>query len=155
MKIIGLIAFILITLSSIFAQEAQKIDEFSHLMCDDYLGRISYIRQVADENPSSKLYVLIYEGRETQYNSRKRKYEVAFPNYGSAKAKIASIKLFLEKNKFTRNSQFVFIEAGFRNDLTVEAWLVPNGATSPKSTPTLKKMKYRKGKPKGFCLGCC
>jgi hypothetical protein len=56
---------------------------------------------------------------------------------------------------FPRVERFNFIEAGFREKLTVEIWLAPNGATLPKPTPTLTKMKYRKGKAVGFCIDCC
>ena len=51
--------------------------------------------------------------------------------------------------------KFVFVESGFLEDFKVELWNVPDGATPPKPTPTLKRMKYRKGKPVGFCLGGC
>jgi hypothetical protein len=50
---------------------------------------------------------------------------------------------------------FEFVVAGFRENFTVEFWIVPNGVTPPEPSPTLTKMKYRKGIPAKFCLGCC
>ncbi len=49
------------------------------------------------------------------------------------------------------SEKIVFIEAGFREKLTIEFWLVPLGAEPPKPNPTLKKMKYQKGKPLDLC----
>jgi hypothetical protein len=45
----------------------------------------------------------------------------------------------------------LFISGGFRENHTVELWVVPNGANPPKATPTLESMKYRKGKPVNMC----
>ncbi|HQU84444.1 MAG TPA: hypothetical protein PKY59_15005, partial [Pyrinomonadaceae bacterium] len=74
---------------------------------------------------------------------------------GSAKAKIESMKKYISNVKKLSLENFSFIEAGFRENSTIVFWNVPKGAEPPKPTPTLKKMKYRKGKAKGFCLYCC
>ena len=135
-------------------RDARKIDEFENISCDEYLMRIDAAMVEAHNNPSSTVYVLIYEGKELKYNSRKKKTESVLPNFGSAKAKIRSIEKYLSIRKFPAE-RFEFVKAGFRENLTVEIWLVPAGATLPKPTPTLTKMKYRKGKATGFCIWCC
>ena len=76
-----------------------------------------------------------------------------FPTSGLAKAKTHSIKKLLAIRKIPAEKS-VFIEAGVQENFTIEFWLVPAGAVPPKPTPTLAKMKYRKGKSYGFCLGC-
>src|SRR5688572_5073152 len=148
-----LVLFFLINVSA-QDKETRKIDELENTPCDDYLSRMDATMVEAYNNPSSTVYVLIYEGKELKYNSRKNKTELVFPNYGSAKAKIRSIKKYLSIRKFPAE-RFEFVKAGFRKNLTVEIWLVPAGATPPKPTPTLTKMKYRKGKATGFCIDCC
>lgn len=136
-----------------FAQDRVVFDEWESLQCDDYLARMENIVATARSDWSSKIYVIAYEGREMQYNS-KGKYELMLPQYGSAKAKIKSMKEYLKfYNKSSEN--FVFIEGGFKEKAKIEIFIVPNGAIPPKPTPTLTKMKYRKGKPRGFCLYCC
>jgi hypothetical protein len=155
MKSLAVTMFLCILFSlSAFSQEAQKIDEFENTPCDEYLGRIDVTIIQARDNSSSTVYVLIYEGKELKYNPRKNKTELVFPNYGQAKAKIRSIKKYLASRKFPVK-RYSFVQAGFRENLTVEIWLVPQGAMPPKPTPTLTKMKYRKGKPMGFCIDCC
>jgi hypothetical protein len=137
---------------SAFSQEAVKMQEIADPTCEYYLSRIDDAIAASENNPSAAIYVFVYEGKELKYSNRKNKMEKVLPTFGSAKAKINSMKKRISKFLLQR---FTFVEAGFRETLTVEFWLVPVGATVPKPTPTLAKMKYRKGKATGFCLGCC
>ncbi|HRH43423.1 MAG TPA: hypothetical protein PKY82_17465 [Pyrinomonadaceae bacterium] len=156
MKIIGLILSILMLCSSIFAQEAQITDEIGDITCDDYLLRMYNVNFGLINDLTSKVYILIYEGKEWRYNAKKDKTESVLPAYGSAKARIRSIKQYFKTYKQEDLLQrIVFVEAGFRENFAVEFWFAPNGASAPKPTPTLTKMKYRKGKPKEFCVICC
>lgn len=152
-----LILFVAIVFSA-FAQsrEPVKLDEFGSINCEDYLARMdSAIIQAANE-PTSRVLVFVYEGKIQRYKYKKDgsyTIESVFPQYGLANAKIRSMKKYLALRAL--GERFVFISAGFREDFTVEIWLVPDGAKQPEPTPTLSKMRYRKGKPSGFCLGCC
>lgn len=148
---------ILVLSSFAFSQEIKQQDEFgSTLGCDGYIGIMDGVRSYLLRNPNSKIYFLIYEGREEKHNKKLNKDYLVFPIYGETKARISSmqarLKMFENEKLLERT---VFVEAGFRQTFTIEVWSVPNGATPPKPTPTVKKMKYRKGKPKGFCDGCC
>lgn len=156
MKIIGLILSILILCSSIFAQGAIKQEEIGNTSCEDYLSRMEVVRSVLLSEPDTKIYLLIYEGKENLYNPKTHKINLVLPAYGSAQARIDSIKKrfeFMQSKHLLE--RIVFVKAGFRMTFAVEVWFVPNDATPPSPTPTLKKMRYRKGKPQGFCAGCC
>jgi hypothetical protein len=152
--IFSALIFCLLSGISAFAQEARIFDAFGPLPCDHYLSRMDVAIIQARDNPSATVYVLIYEGKESGYNSRKKKMEYGFPIYGSAEAKIRSIKKYLSIRKLPVN-RFSFVKAGFHEETFVEIWLVPRGAPPPKPTPTITKMKYRKGKAYGFCTDCC
>ena len=155
MKIFFSILFFCILFSATtFAQTAEILDEFSNLACDEYLGRMDWILFETRKDSSANIYVFVYEGKETKYNFRTDKIDFVFPTRGSAKAKIASMKTYAAYRKVSVE-KFKFIEAGFREKSTVEIWFVPKGAEPPTPTPTLEKMKYRKGKAKGFCVSCC
>lgn len=150
-KSILVICFLLLGSICSFSQEAELIDEFSYINCDEYLARMDmFVIVKAQENPNEKVYVLVYEGKEKQY-----KRKSLLPTRGLAKAKIKSMKKYISTVRGFSLNNISFVEGGFREHLTVEIWSVPNGAEPPKPTPTLKKMKYRKGKPKGFCTWCC
>ncbi|HEX9963250.1 MAG TPA: hypothetical protein VGB00_20125 [Pyrinomonadaceae bacterium] len=152
--IFSALLFCLLSGVSAFSQEAQKFDYFEDVPCDEYLGRMDAAIAHARQNPTATTYVLIYEGKARRYNNRTKKTELAFPAYGSAAAKILSIKNYLSKRNFPVK-RFSFVKAGFRENAAVEIWTVPVGATPPKPTPTITKMKYRKGKAYGFCTDCC
>ncbi len=156
MKIWRITALILILYSSSFAQQAELIDEFVNGSCEDYLSRMANAHYSLTADLNAKVYFLIYEGKEFRFNANGTKSKLVFPEYGLAKAKIRSIKEFFKTHQSENLlDRIVFVEAGFRENFTLEIWSVPNGATPPKPTPTLTKMKYRKGKPVGFCAGCC
>ena len=137
-----------------FSQEAQKFDEFIGTPCEDYLARMDNVLAQARDNPLLTVYVLIYEGKELVFNRRKKGMEWTVPTYGSTEAKIRSMKKYMSYRKMPAE-RFSFVKAGFRENSTVEIWLVPPGISPPTPTPTLTKMKYRKGKPARFCTNCC
>ena len=150
--------FLIVCGFSVFAQaeEARMIDEFGVIPCDEYLARVDAMAIEKANNQNAQIYVFIYEGKEKipDYNNGNVTYKTYLPRYGLAKAKIESMKKYLEFRKFTPQN-YVFANGGFREEFRVEIWLVPPGAEAPKPTPTLEKMKYRKGKAKGFCTSCC
>lgn len=133
-----------------FTQEARQIDEFSDVFCEDYLARMDNLLVNAQENLDSTVYIFVYEGKEKSYKGK-----LLNPTRGSAKAKIDSMKKYISNVKNFSLENFSFVEAGFRENSTVEFWIVSKGVEPPKIKPTLDKIKYRKGKPKGFCIYCC
>ncbi len=157
-KFLPIIIFCLLT-ATVFSQteEARKIDEFGDTNCEDYLARADAMEITQANNPNSKIYIFVYEGKLKKSIYEKGKdvhYRWVFPQFGLANETIKTIKSRLIWRKVPIKN-YVFVNGGFRENFTVELWLAPNGAESPKPTPTLEKMKYRKGKPTGFCLGCC
>ena len=153
---LAFLAFIICSFLSVsaFAQTAEKLDEFQNPQCDEYLARMDRAISKADEDPTSNIYFLIYEGKEGRWSERKKKREFVYSAYGSVDAKIRSMKKYISI-RGASVARYKYVKAGFRENLTVEVWLVPAGATSPAPTPTLTKMKYRKAKAIGFCTRCC
>lgn len=143
---------------SVFGQEneARKLDEYGTIPCDEYLARADAMIIAQKNNPNSKIYVFVYEGKEKRsvYNKGEMTYKSVLPPRGLATAKIASMKKYVAL-KISALENYVFANGGFREDFWVEIWIIPNGAEPPKPTPALKKIKYRKGKAIGFCLDCC
>ena len=136
--------------------EAKKLDEFGTIPCDEYLAHVDLITQTQAENPDAKIYVFVYEGSEKKPVYIKEgivEWKSILPPYGLAKTRIESLKRHLKLRKIPLRN-YVFANGGFREDFTVEAWLVSPGAKPPKPTPTLEKIKYRKGKAQGFSYDC-
>lgn len=154
MKLVVGIIFCLLLSVAVFSQQASLIEEFGTLSCDEYLMRMDVSLLQASKDSSAKITVLIYEGKEPRYNVRKNTFDLALPAFGSAKAKFKSMETYISMRKFPID-RVSFVNAGFRENFGVEIWLVPSGALPPEPTPTLKKIKYRRGKANGFCLHCC
>jgi hypothetical protein len=154
----GLICLITFSLSAMAqAREAEKFVEFGSITCEEYLARMDVAMTQVDNNPNLKAFVFVYEGKTQRYKYKKDESHTivsVFPQYGLANAKIRSMKKYLSIRGFP-SERFMFVKAGFRENFTVEIWFVPDGVREPEPSPTLTKVKYRKGKPEGFCLNCC
>lgn len=153
-NLVLIFVFCFIFCANAFGQEAEKIVEFENIPCDQYLAEMDNAVIYSQNNPTAQIYILIYEGKEFTYNKRKKKSEFVNSAKGTAEAKIGSIKKYYSIRKYPTD-RIVFVKAGFREETTVEIWLVPEGVEPPKPSPTLKEIKYRKGKAIGFCTDCC
>lgn len=157
-KVIAGFLFIVTFASSISAQikEARIIDKFGNVSCDDYLSRMDNFWSNLNNSPNAKGYIFIYEGKLATGNyDKKGKYvgnKYISPKIGEAKERIKTMKTRLELSKYSLE-KITFIEAGFRDKYAVEFWVVPDDVIPPKPSPTLDKIKFRKGKPQNFCSG--
>lgn len=149
MKLIISTILLLSLFSCAFAQAARKIDEFGKIYCDDFLARKDDFAFLLYGEPTSIGYILVYEGK---YNLRKNETQtqVVLPLIGEAKAYINTMKKRFKVSGFPLE-RLIFVNAGFRENFTLEFWIVPLGAKPPMPTPKLKKMKHRKGKAGDFC----
>ena len=154
-KIIFLWSFVFA--SSAYAQEARKIAEFGNTNCEGYLARMDGFLLELNNLPDSKGYVFVYAGKTLVSYNNKGKYigdqnQYVLPYRNEAKSRIQTMK---SRSRFKNlpNGQINFVESGFRENYTVEFWLVPKDVMPPKPTPTLSKMRYRKGAASDFCKG--
>lgn len=135
-----------------FAQEARKIEEFGNLGCDDFLTRKDNFIYYLNLEPNAIGYIFVYEGKLQEFDYSKEKVQTYYvlPRVGEARRYLVGMKDRFEMGRFPLE-RLVFANAGFREKFTVEFWIKPSDASPPKPTPTLTKIKYRKGKPKNFC----
>lgn len=146
MKMLGLIIFSLSLLSFAVAQKAQKIAEFGDLSCADVTIRTyDFFEKIRNEK-GSKGYIFIYNGKLVPASYKKS----LIPTRNQVKAEIENIKSRINFFRFDKK-RLVFIDGGFRENFTVEYWVVPSNATLPIPTPTLKKIKFRKGGANRHC----
>lgn len=128
--------------------EATKVDEFEFVDCDNLQNRLDYFfGRVINSLKPSKGYIMVYEGKVSSY---KKDNEMVNPRRGEAKSQIQTIKNHTRFRSIA-SEKIVFVNGGLRNNFTVEFWLVPNDAAPPQATPTLKRIKYRKGRATDIC----
>ncbi len=139
-------------LAAISAQtvKATKLGEFGQIGCDYLQGELDYFfGQVMNESETAKGYVVVYEGKALSYKNHNK---ILNPPRGQADSWIRTAENHM-KFRSIDDGKIVFIKGGFRDNFAVEFWIVPVEAASPKASPTLEKMKYRKGKATDICEG--
>ncbi len=149
MKMKKQILILLISLSLVITVSAQnntvrKVDNINSFICDDLKARVYNFATEIINVKYAKGYIIVYEG----------KFDNNLPRKGEANSRIELIKKHF---KFLRYSteNIVFVNAGFRENLIAEFWLVPKNAEPPKPSPTLEKIKHRKGKAPKLQMGDC
>jgi hypothetical protein len=152
-KIISIGFLVLFSLySSALPQEARLVERAVNPNCEDYLARMDNYLVLANNLPNINIYLYLYEGKEAVWKNKE--FTFGFPTYGSSDSRIRTMKRYLTLRKFPVE-RFRFVKGGFREKFQFEVWFVPPGVVAPSPTPTLTKMRYQKGKPKAFCMGCC
>ncbi len=142
-----------------FAQskETRKFASLTTLECEG-LKSLSYgFRNEINDSKNSKGYVIVYEGRKetpVYKNGSFEKYQYLLPLRGELNQQIRLIRGMFNFMEIPQG-KIKILNGGFREKFTIEFWINPNGAKSPKPTPTLKQMKYRRGKLYRFVYFNC
>lgn len=123
--------------------EARKIMEFGKVRWEDEMARLDYLESNLREEPQSIAYILVYGGRR----GAKR---------GDTEARMKCIKDYMLKRRGVRTDRVVLMNGGYREESSVELWLVPRGESGPKATPTVspKEVKFKKGRMKNWRGRC-
>ncbi len=122
--------------------EAREFLEYSgdNALCEPEMAHLdSYALQVQTD-PEYMAYVIVYGGRHgtARHEIRQRK---------------ARIRRYLVKNRGIEPVRVHVVEGGFREEVTVELWLVAGGAKLPEPTATVlpKDVKYKRTKLQFTC----
>jgi hypothetical protein len=156
LKTCFLIFSFVVLISSSCAQnrQPQKIDEFDDFDCEAAWARLdSFIISIQNE-PNAKAYILYYGGKRYKngyvYNKKIKKDVQIFslPKRGEARATVLRWRQYLVNFRGIDPERIVLVDGGYRENHSVDLWLVPANAKPPKPTPTLKEkdIKFRKGK---------
>ena len=136
-----------ITVSSQTSNQAQKVDEFGITNCDDWMARSENLSSKMREDESSLGYIIYYGGRVNiqPYGSPHTR---RLPRRGEAFARAAAIKSRYVNSLGIDGNRIMLLNGGYRENWTVELWLVPKGGRPPLPTPSLKEsvIRFRKGR---------
>ncbi|MGB8507046.1 MAG: hypothetical protein WCD76_01445, partial [Pyrinomonadaceae bacterium] len=102
---------------------ARKIDEYGNVKFNDEKARLDNYAIELQNDPTAQGYVIAYGGRRGRT--------------GEAQARADRAKDYLVNTRGIDASRIVTLDGGYREDLTVELWLVPTGATTPTASPTV------------------
>lgn len=101
--------------------QPRKIDEYGYVMVGDEKLRLDNIAVELQNDPASQLYLICYDGRR---------------GGPSAKRRCSRAKNYLA-GRGVESDRVVTVEGGRRERLTIEAWLLPFGASPPQASPTV------------------
>jgi hypothetical protein len=111
---------------------AQEFDECNSCSLDDQKARLDNLAVELQNDPSTRAYILAYGGRMSPLRhvdklmSRTRDYLITQRGIDASRLEV--------------------INGGFREEDSVELWIVPSGAAAPRATPTVQAGEVNPGK---------
>ena len=109
--------------TGISALNARKIDEYGNIRFNDEKARLDNYAIELQNDPTAQGYLVCYGGRRGRTGEAQRRCDRA--------------KDYLVTTRGIEASRIVTVDGGFKEDLTVELWVVPAGATPPQATPSV------------------
>ncbi len=106
------------------APKAQKFDEFGAENNESEWARLDSFTIGLQNDPVATGYIIVYGGRKS-----KKTY---------AATTIKRMRTYLVKQRGMDNNRIITINGGLREKPSCELWLVPQGATPPDVSPTIK-----------------
>ncbi len=101
-----------------------KFDEYGNVNFNDEKARLDNFAIQLQNAPNTQGSIIAYGGRRGRT--------------GEAQARADRAKNYLVNTRGLDAGRIVTVDGGFREDLAVELWLVPQGATPPTASPTLQ-----------------
>jgi PKD domain len=109
--------------------KARKIDEYGNIRFNDEKARLDNFAIELQNDPTAQGYLVCYGGRRGRTGEAQRRCDRA--------------KDYLVTTRGITADRIVTVDGGFREDLTVELWIVPQGATPPPAAPTVDPSEVR------------
>jgi hypothetical protein len=113
---------------------ARKIDEYGRIQFNDEKARLDNFAIELQNDPTATGYIIAYGGRVGRR--------------GEAQARADRAKNYLVNQRGIDPSRIQTIDGGFREDLTVELWIAPSGATQPELSPSVDPSEVRTTAPR-------
>jgi hypothetical protein len=114
----------------------RKLDEYGNISWEDERARLDNFTIELMNNPNARGYMTCYGGRVGRVGEARRRCERA--------------KNYVSGYRGVEASRVVTVDGGYKEDLTVELWVVPQGVKPPQATPTVdpSEVRFIKGKSK-------
>ena len=113
---------------------AREFDECNNCTFDDQKARLDNLAVELQNDPSTRGYILAYGGRISPV--------------GQVNKLMSRALDYLVTQRGIDASRLVVVNGGFREQDSVELWVVPSGAAAPLPTPTVQAGEVNPGKPR-------
>jgi hypothetical protein len=108
---------------------ARKLDEYGNIRWGDEKARLDNFVIELQNDPTAQGYLICYGG----------KVERA----GEALRRCHRAKNYLSRQRSIEAARIVTADGGYREDSTVEVWVLASGATPPAAAPTVEPREVR------------
>jgi hypothetical protein len=103
--------------------QARKIDEYGNIRFNDEKARLDNYAIELQNDPTAQGYLICYGGRRGRTGEAQRRCDRA--------------KDYLVNTRGISGDRIVTVDGGYKEELTVELWVVPSGANPPTGSPTV------------------
>ena len=103
---------------------AKEFDECNSCTFDDQKARLDNLAVELQHDPTTRAYIIAYGGRMSPL--------------GQVEVLMSRARDYLVSQRGIDASRLVIVNGGFREEDSVELWMVPSGAKPPQATPTVK-----------------
>ena len=103
---------------------AQEFDECNGCSLNDQKARLDNLAVELQNEPSARAYIIAYGGRMSPL--------------GQSQKLSSRARDYLVSHRGIDASRLTVVNGGFREEDSVELWLVPSGAAAPQPTPTVQ-----------------
>jgi hypothetical protein len=105
--------------------KSHKVDEYGNIPSKEENTRLDkYVIELQTE-PTAQGYIIAYGGRTSRA--------------GDAQKAADRVRSYIVSKRGVEKSRMVTVVAGYREQLTVELWIVPRRALPPRPTPTVDR----------------
>jgi hypothetical protein len=112
---------------------AREFDECNNCAFDDQKARLDNFGTELQNDPTAKGYIIAYGGRTSPISQVERLMTRA--------------RDYLTTERSIDGSRLVIVNGGFREQDSVELWIVPSGAAPPRATPTIQAGEVKPAGP--------
>lgn len=113
---------------------AQEFDECNNCTFDDQKARLDNLAVELQNDPSTRAYIIAYGGRMSPL--------------GQIEVLMSRARDYLITQRGIDASRLTIVNGGFREEDSVELWMVPSGAAPPRATPTVPASEMKSSRRK-------
>ena len=108
---------------------AQEFDECNNCTFDDQKARLDHFAVALQNEPGTRAYIIAYGGRKSPLSQ--------------VEVLMSRARDYLITQRGIDASRLTVVNGGFREEDSVELWMVPSGAKPPQATPTIKASELK------------
>lgn len=123
--------------------DARKLIEFGNVDWESEMFFLDNLDNELRNEPDSIAYIIVYGGRRGDRRNE-------------TQARIACIRDYMLNRRSISPDRIVIMNGGYRQEATVELWLVSRGERAPVATPTVspENVRFRRGRIENWRCRC-